>query len=98
MLLFFPVFRGATLASSLAHYLKSGKDPVIFSIHSLSLTGCLHRWGEWRDGRKKEEAGREGGRDGELKFGWGLGHWRKPDAAMKRKPDPEKVFTEMCVL
>ena len=79
----FPVFSGATLASRLAHYLKPGKDPVIFSIHSLSdwMSALV---GEWKDGRREGKQSKKRGRDGELEFGWGLGHWRKPDAD-KRK-------------
>lgn len=89
----FPVFSGVTLAIRLAHYLKSGKDPVIFSIHSVCLTECLCWW------EKGEQAGRKK-REGVLEFGWGLGWWRNPDAEARRKPDPrkkgEKAFAEVC--
>ncbi|CAB1437930.1 unnamed protein product [Pleuronectes platessa] len=57
-----PVFSVATLASSLAHYLKPGKDPVIFSIRSLCLTGCLHWW--WSGGMGENRAGWEEAKEG----------------------------------
>lgn len=85
----FSVFSDAMLASSLAHYLKSGKDPVIFSSHSQCLTGCLRWWGRVEGWEKREQAERERGRDGEVEVGWGLGWWRKPDAELRRKPDKE---------
>lgn len=64
----FPVFSGATLASSVAHYLKSGKDPVIFSIHSVSdwMSALVV---ERRDGRKREQAGER------KREGWRAGVW-----------------------
>lgn len=67
----FPVFSGATLASSLAYYLKSGKDPVIFSIHSVS-DWMSELVGEWKDGRKESrQAEKEGGMENwSLDGGW----------------------------
>ena len=47
--------------------------------------------GEKKGGRAKKE----GGRDGELEFGWGLGHWRKPDGGTRGKPDLEKAETSV---
>lgn len=55
--LLFPVFRGVTLASRLAHYLKSGKESVILSIHSLCLTDCVCWWEKGRAGREKKREG-----------------------------------------
>lgn len=82
-------FSGATLTSSRAHYLKSGKDPVIFSIHSLCLTGCLRWW--WSGGMGERKGSRQGVKEGGMEswsyFGWGLGKCRKPKAQTRRKPD-----------
>lgn len=55
--LLFPVFSGVMLASRLAHYLKSGKESVILSIHSLCLTDCVCWWEKGRAGREKKREG-----------------------------------------
>lgn len=56
------------LPAAFVHYLKAGKESLIFSIHSVSLTERL------RAAREEKR-----GRDGVLESGWGLGQRRNPD-------------------
>lgn len=72
-----PVFSGVMFTSSLAHYLRSGKDPVILSILSLSLVLPVL-------GRERR-AGREKKREGWNCRSWGLGNEKKTRPGKKRR-------------
>lgn len=95
----FLVFCCHAHSSGPAHYLKPGKDWVIFSIHAQSLTGCLLRWwwsggmGENRASRPEKEKQKEGGT-----WSWGLedGGWDHGDIQMRRQEE-KQAFPHMLV-
>lgn len=84
---------GGALAGRSAHYLQSGKDPVIFSIHSVCLSGRLSWWGS---GRMGEEKGRPSKQEGGMES-WSLdGGWETAVSQMRGREENQTEKKGCC--